>query len=159
MSLGIQDLSISGDLRVELNSTGGAVDESVNLGGKFIDINMSAGEKFNVVGDSVVLSAGGLQMSADIEITEITSANESYLSVAAKSLSVGFGGTEVDPIIGISADEVNMQFFSDGIVASAKEIVPVLNMSGVNLFSAGNSTNEAKLDLQINTRTTDYYHE
>ena len=114
--------------------------------------------------ESVILESGGLRMGADIEIAEdTTSDNEKYLAVTATSLSVGFGGTETDPIIGLTAESVSMHFFSDGIVTSAKEIVPTLYLSGINLFSPAESdadpTGPAKLDLQINTRTTDYFHE
>ena len=134
-----------------------AVSESVRSGNKIIDLNVGA-QSFAVTGEGVLIEAGGARIQTDVVITSELEGDQDYLNVSAEKLSLGFGGTDTDPIIGLKVDSANFKFYEDGAVAQVEEIVPVLNLSGVNLFSASDQ-GDAKLDLQINTRKTDYIYE
>ncbi|MDA7536176.1 hypothetical protein N8534_00340, partial [bacterium] len=147
VSLGVEGALLEGGLTLEVNNTGVAVDEILRAGSATLNLQIDAGQTFRISGDDVTLVIADLRLKADFEITETTiQSGAKALHVAATDLNFGMGGTEAQPIIGMTVDSAEFLFLPDGVAARVTGIAPTLNVDGVIL--------EGTVDFELNTTTT-----
>ena len=147
VALGVEGVSLEGGLTLEVNNTGAEVDETLRVGSATLNLQIAAGQNFRVAGDDLTLVVGDLRLKGDFEITETTTqSGAKVLHVAATDLNFGMGGTEGQPIIGMTVDSAEFLFLPDGVAALVTGIVPILNVDGVTL--------EGTVDFELNTTTT-----
>ncbi|MDB4411102.1 hypothetical protein N9182_00820, partial [bacterium] len=147
VALGVEGVSLEGGLTLEVNNTGAEVDETLRVGSATLNLQIAAGQNFRVAGDDLTLVIGDLRLKGDFEITETTLAGgDKALMVTVTDLSFGIGGTESEPIIGVTVASAQFLFLPDGVAALVTGIVPVLNVDGVTL--------EGTVDFELNTTMT-----
>ncbi|MDB2673704.1 hypothetical protein N9Y81_01985, partial [Akkermansiaceae bacterium] len=147
IALGVEGITLEGNLQLEVNNTGADVDETLRVGSATLGLQISAGQTFRIAGDDITLVVGGLRLKTDVAITETPLAGgEKALSVEVTDFSFGLGGTEENPIIGVNVASAQFLFLPTGIAAKVTGLEPILNVDGVTL--------EGLVDFELNTTTT-----
>jgi len=125
VSLGVASLSLSGTFGLRINTTSAIVNETVNVGGSPVTINVPIGPYLQIVGSPATLSVLGVSLTGNFSFEQREAADGTQLvTVIADSVAFNFGTNLVTATNGSG-------FFliTDGGMAGAGEIT-----IGVNAF-------------------------
>ena len=96
VAINVSGLTLSGTFTLALNETNAAVNQTVNIGGSPITLNLPAGPYLQVNGTGVTLGFLGVSLTGNFSIEQVTSTDNTQLvTVVASNVSFNFGTTAV----------------------------------------------------------------
>ncbi|MDA8436815.1 MAG: FG-GAP-like repeat-containing protein, partial [Actinomycetales bacterium] len=130
---GIAGFALSGALRLQVNTTGTDVNQSLQVGAQTVSLALPAGPYLRVVGTGITLAIGDLTpqtLRADVAVERVTVAGVSKVRVFATNVSAAIGdGTRT--IVTLSDGEALVLLTAGGVAASARGTLAVTGVPGV----------------------------
>ena len=133
VSLAVSSLDLSGVFTVTLNDTASAYNQSVDVNGTTVTVNVPAGPYLRVtgVGANLTVQDIGITGSFTFERKQTTTGGERVVTVAASAVSLDLGSTAND-LISVTNGSGAFIIAADGLAGTSTATVGI-NVSGVSL--------------------------
>ncbi len=133
VSLAVSSLDLSGTFSVTLNDTALAYNQSVNVNGTTVTVNVPAGPYLRVTGVGANLTVQGIGIAGNFtfERKQTTTGGERVVTVAASAVSLDLGSTAND-LISVTNGSGAFIITADGLAGTSTATVGI-NVSGVSL--------------------------
>ncbi|MBK8459221.1 MAG: hypothetical protein IPL43_02530 [Micropruina sp.] len=151
IALTVPQVSLSGSLAVEINTTASEVTETFTVGtGAPITLDLPTGPYLRVAGTDVQLSILGQTLAGDFVITRTTTASGPVTRIQADNLSLRIGGTEAAPILTLTQSGsaeflISSAGIAGQIAVSLALSVPAVSVTGTIAISVNTTTSAAVL--------------
>ena len=145
LAVALPQVSLSGNLAVEVNTTGAAVDTTLQVGSAPLALKLEQGPFVRVAGTGVQLSVLGQTLSGDFSIARSTDASGSPVTkLHAENVKIVLGGTPSAPLLTVTQKSAaDFTITAAGIVGSLAV--------GITLATPGVTFTGQNIAIDINT--------
>ncbi|HEX5859287.1 MAG TPA: hypothetical protein VFY91_14380, partial [Microbacterium sp.] len=145
---GVPGVSLAGALALEINSTAGAVDETVRVGTGTVTVTLpsgGAGGYLRIAGTGVAITVAGQTLAGDVEI--VKSGADLTLTLANGVIALGASASPVVSVTGIAGTfRLNAAGMAGSVSAVLSVNVPVLTVSGAVSVQINSGATAVTLD-------------
>lgn len=137
VSLTVPGVNFAGNFAVEINTTAASVDETIQVGGQTLTLQLTAGPFVRVTGEGVTLSVLGQTLTGNFSFEQVTAAGgEKLTTVIASnvSLSLGDGTTS---FVSVTNGEGALLLTSAGLAGQLSGTIGI-NVPGVTFVGSFN---------------------
>ena len=136
IALNVPQVSFSGALKVQLNTTASTFDETFQVGSAPLRVNLPDGPFFRISGTNVELNVLGQTLQGDFALTRSTGAGGApVVSIELSHVTLKLGGTAASPILSLTNGTASLVLANGGLSGTVSGNV-ALNVPGVTV-SAG----------------------
>ncbi|MFZ0040302.1 MAG: FG-GAP and VCBS repeat-containing protein, partial [Solirubrobacteraceae bacterium] len=131
VSLSVPNVTLTGTLGLQFNTGMGTVNDSIQVGGTTVTVNVGGGPYVEVAGTGLTLTVLGQTLSGDLAIAS----TPGQLQITANNLTAKFGGTAAAPVLTAVQMTPNAQFVisSAGVAGSIAMNVTLSQVPGLSL--------------------------